>query len=109
MVWSVKGNSKNEYGTDRGLRVKATLSAAVVVGVGAAALAGSATAQAAEPAAAAPIPGSSSIWTVGDIARTNTSQRGDAFGSRRVRRFWVRLPGQVRPIRGEAAIVCCLR
>jgi hypothetical protein len=67
---SVKNKkAKKWYGTDRGLRVKGTLSAALVVAVGAAALAGSATAQAAVPATAAP------HWQI--VYRTHSATFGE--------------------------------
>jgi hypothetical protein len=72
MVWSVKRNSKNEYGTDRGLRVKATLSGALVVAAGAAALAGGATAQAGVPAAAA---AAAPHWQI--VYRTHSATFGE--------------------------------
>jgi hypothetical protein len=68
-VRSAKGNSKKKYGTNRGLRARATLSAALVVATGAAALAGSAAAQAAVAAAAAP------HWQI--VYRTHSAPSGD--------------------------------
>ena len=60
---------KKRYGTDRGLRTTARLSAVAVLAVGAAALAGTATAQAAAPAATAP------HWKV--VYRTHSTTDGE--------------------------------
>jgi hypothetical protein len=60
---------KKRYGADRGLRIKATLSAALVAAASAAVLAGSATALAAVPAAAAP------HWQI--VYRTHSETSGE--------------------------------
>ena len=66
-----KGKTKSGCRTDRGLRAKATLSAAAVVAVSAAALTGGAAAQAAAPAAAAP------HWQI--VYRTSSATPGGLY------------------------------
>jgi hypothetical protein len=79
-----KRKEKSRCRTDRGLRATARLSAAVVVAVGAAALAGSATAHAAVTAAAAPhwqIVYRTHSATFGELVSVTAPARNDAWAA----------------------------